>query len=132
VAFIKLLHAASLDDPVAKLDDAALHRLCNPLCTQLEIDDDVICFGLKVYFSLKHSAILAYESIQQSAACCFEGRAISIPSYYNIEKLITEYTGVESIEHDMCPDSCVAFTGPYSALDKCPICEEDHYDAIKL
>ncbi|KAI5985812.1 hypothetical protein F5J12DRAFT_728980, partial [Pisolithus orientalis] len=55
-----------------------------------------------------------------------------IPSHYNIKKLITKYTGVKSIKHDMCPDSCVAFTGPYSALDKCPICEEDCYDAIRL
>ncbi|KIO01782.1 hypothetical protein M404DRAFT_149465, partial [Pisolithus tinctorius Marx 270] len=132
VAFIKLLRAASLDDPVAKLDDAALHRLRNPPCTQLEIDDDTIHFGLEVYFSLEHSAISAYESIRQSAACCFEGRAVSIPSHYNIKKLIAEYTGVKSIKHDMCPDSCVAFTGLYSALDKCPICKEDCYDAIKL
>ena len=53
-------------------------------------------------------------------------------SYYRIEKLVAEYTGVDSIEHDMCPNTCVAFTGPYSGLDKCPICEEDHYDSIRL
>ncbi|KIK21188.1 hypothetical protein PISMIDRAFT_104414 [Pisolithus microcarpus 441] len=57
---------------------------------------------------------------------------MNIPSHYNIEKLIAGHTGVELIEHDMCLDMCVAFTGPYSALDNCPICGEDHYDAIKL
>ncbi|TFK31192.1 hypothetical protein BDQ12DRAFT_619331 [Crucibulum laeve] len=29
----------------------------------------------------------------------------------------------------MCPNSCVAYTGPFSELDKCPICKEDQYNA---
>ena len=46
--------------------------------------------------------------------------------------MISEYMGVESIEHNMCPNTCMAFTGPYLVLDKCPICEEEHYDSIRL
>ncbi|KIO05716.1 hypothetical protein M404DRAFT_139962, partial [Pisolithus tinctorius Marx 270] len=49
-----------------------------------------------------------------------------------IKKLIAGYTGVDSIEHDMCPDTCVAFTCPYSSLDMCPIYGGDHYDCIRL
>ncbi|KAG0698535.1 hypothetical protein DFH29DRAFT_778635, partial [Suillus ampliporus] len=45
---------------------------------------------------------------------------------------IAEYTGVESIEHDMCPDTCVAFMGPFANLTCCPICNTDHYNPIKL
>ncbi|KAG1727415.1 hypothetical protein EDB19DRAFT_1643055, partial [Suillus lakei] len=55
-----------------------------------------------------------------------------VPSYHNIERLIAEYTGVESIEHDMCPDTCVTFTGPFAELKNCPICDADRYDPIKL
>ncbi|KAI6145300.1 hypothetical protein BKA82DRAFT_127433, partial [Pisolithus tinctorius] len=132
IQFIKLLHTALLDDPITKLDDAALHRLQNPPHNQLTVDDDVICFGIKSYSALEHSAISSYESIRQLAGCCFKGNAMGVLSYYSVEKLIMEYTGVESIEHDMCPDTCVAFTGLYAALDTCPICGEDHYDAIRL
>ncbi|KIK13975.1 hypothetical protein PISMIDRAFT_53468, partial [Pisolithus microcarpus 441] len=120
--FINLLRTASLDDPVAKLDDFALSRLWSPPRTRLTIEDDAIHFGIETYFALEHSAITAYEFIQQSASHCFAGNASNIPSHYNIEKLIAGHTGVESIEHDMCVDTCVAFTGPYSALDNCPIC----------
>ena len=57
---------------------------------------------------------------------------MDMPSHYSVEKIISEHTGVESIEHDMCPNTCVAFTGPYSALNRCPICEEERYDSIRL
>ncbi|KAI6155007.1 hypothetical protein BKA82DRAFT_3952152, partial [Pisolithus tinctorius] len=132
IQFIELLRTASLDDPVAKLDDTALHRLRNLPRYRLTVDDDAIRFGIESYFALEHSAISSYESIRQSAGRCFKGNAMGVPSYYSVEKLIVEYTGVESIEHDMCPDTCVAFTGPYAALDACPICGEDRYDAIRL
>ncbi|KAI5981466.1 hypothetical protein F5J12DRAFT_731404, partial [Pisolithus orientalis] len=55
-----------------------------------------------------------------------------IPSHYTVEKLIAGYMGVDLIKHDMCPDTCVAFTGPYSSLDMCPICGRDRYDHIRL
>jgi hypothetical protein len=56
----------------------------------------------------------------------------SILSFYNVEKLIVQYTGVKTIEHDMCPDSCLAFTGPYAALEICPLCDKSHWDQEKL
>ena len=73
-------------------------------------------------FALEHLAVNAYESIHHSAGHCFRGSVLDMPSYYTIEKLIFEHTGMDSIEHDMCPNTCVAFTGPYSALEHCPIC----------
>ncbi|KAI6025981.1 hypothetical protein F5J12DRAFT_965381, partial [Pisolithus orientalis] len=132
IKFIDLLTEASLDDPVAKLDDAALYRLRNPPRARLTIDNDAIRFRIETYFTLEHSAISAYESIRRSAARCFDGTATDIPSHHTVEKLIAGYTGVDLIEHDMCPDTCVAFTGPYSSLDMCPICGGDRYDHIRL
>ena len=132
LAFVDLLRTASLDDPIAKLNDTALYRLRHPPCTQLTIDDEAVRFGIETYFSLEHSMNSSYESIRQSAGRCFNGSALDVPSHYSIEKMISEYMGVESIEHDMCPNTCVAFTGPYSALDRCPICEEERYDSIRL
>lgn len=38
-----------------------------------------------------------------------------------------DLTGVVLLEHDMCIDSCMAFTGPHSALDNCLICGGDCY-----
>jgi hypothetical protein len=55
-----------------------------------------------------------------------------MPSLRQIERIIGEFTGVESITHDMCPDTCLAFTGPFADLEKCPTCDKDRYDQIKL
>jgi hypothetical protein len=38
--------------------------------------------------------------------------------------MITEITGVTSVVHLMCKNSCLAFTGPFSDYDKCPKCNE--------
>ncbi|KAF8152326.1 hypothetical protein B0H34DRAFT_664121 [Crassisporium funariophilum] len=32
----------------------------------------------------------------------------------------------------MCPDTCIAYTGPFSELDKCPKCHKSRYDPILL
>jgi hypothetical protein len=131
IAFIRALQHATLDDPCAKLNEAALHRLRVPLREQLIIEDPSIRHAITTYFALEHSANEAYEQIRKSAARCFEGAA-DVPSHARIERLIAEYTGVESIEHDMCPESCVAFTGPFAELENCPICGTERHDPIKL
>ncbi|KAG2349837.1 hypothetical protein BDR05DRAFT_863225, partial [Suillus weaverae] len=55
-----------------------------------------------------------------------------VQSFHNVEKLISIYTSVESIEYDMCSKSCLAFMGPYSALDDCPICGMSHWNQARL
>ncbi|KAG2338304.1 hypothetical protein BDR05DRAFT_952037 [Suillus weaverae] len=131
IMFIRALQSASLDDPCAKLNNAALQRLRHPLQEPLHIEEPAIRHGIISYFALEHSANEAYERIRNSAARNFEGAA-EIPSHARIERLIAEYTGIESIEHDMCPDTCVAFTGPFAELVNCPICGTERYDPIKL
>ncbi|KAG2342178.1 hypothetical protein BDR05DRAFT_976597 [Suillus weaverae] len=108
IAFVKLLQEASLDDPVAKLDDAALTRLCNPYQTCLEIDSRAVQHRIATYFALGHSAIDAYKSIRRSAMHCLEGEATQIPNI------------------------CVVFIGSFANLEHCPICNTEHYDPIKL
>ena len=33
--------------------------------------------------------------------------------------------------HHMCENSCIAYTGPFSELDKCPYCGDDRYSDAK-
>lgn len=63
IQFIQLIYTASLNDPVAKLNDVALHRLHNPPHNWLIIDDNAICFGIESYLTLEHSAICSYKAI---------------------------------------------------------------------
>lgn len=48
----------------------------------------------------------------------------NILSYDQVKTQIEDITGVGSITHPMCKNSCVAFTGPFAGLDRCPKCDE--------
>ena len=41
-------------------------------------------------------------------------------------------SGVLPIIHDMCPNSCITYTGPFLRLAVCPECNEPQYDQLKL
>lgn len=51
-----------------------------------------------------------------------------IPTYEGIEKKVAELTGVTYITHDMCPNTCMAYTGPFKDLDVCSYCGITRYD----
>jgi hypothetical protein len=41
---------------------------------------------------------------------------------------MVEITGVMPIHNHMCPNSCIAYTSPFKALETCPICGESCLD----
>ena len=47
-------------------------------------------------------------------------------------RLVAEVTGVESVVHNMCINSCIAYTGPFLGLDSCPTCSEPRYDQFRV
>ena len=49
-----------------------------------------------------------------------------------VEDLLATLTGIEPIRHDMCRESCVAFTGPFAHLDACPTCNASRWNEVKL
>ena len=53
---------------------------------------------------------------------------VNIPTYYRASQIIAEMTGIKSVMHHMCINSCVTFTRLFLILNKCPICDEPHYD----
>jgi hypothetical protein len=132
--YILALRNASLEDPIAKLDDAALERLRNPPREPVVIDSPSIRHSISSYLALEHASQEAYNRIQRSTKLNFAGAAgvDEILSFYSVEKIIAQYTGVESIKHDMCPKSCLAFTGPFAALESCPMCDTSRWDQARL
>jgi hypothetical protein len=43
-------------------------------------------------------------------------------SFDQVKQRLGWLSRVVPIQHNMCPDSCVAYTGPYTNLDACPSC----------
>ena len=51
-----------------------------------------------------------------------------LPSLYQVKHKVAEITGVYSITKDMCRNTCLAYTGPFSDLEVCSKCQEPWYD----
>lgn len=87
-----------------------------------------------MYLALEHSSQHAYDRIRRAMARNFGGAegADEVLSFKAVEKFIAKYTGVESVEHDMCLESCLAFTGPYAVEDNCPLCGTSRWDQAKM
>ncbi|KIK17012.1 hypothetical protein PISMIDRAFT_112278, partial [Pisolithus microcarpus 441] len=128
--FVSALASATLEDPVTKLSQLALERLRNPPCQPLRIDNAGHRHSISTYLATEHSSKDAYEKICWSTARNFPGAegVNDILSFHNVENLIASLTGVEKVQHDMCPNSCAAFTGPYSNLEQCPLCETSRWN----
>ena len=48
-----------------------------------------------------------------------------------MKSCLEKLSGITQIETDMCPNSCIAFTGPFAILQQCPKCTEPRYDNKK-
>ncbi|KIK93745.1 hypothetical protein PAXRUDRAFT_12456 [Paxillus rubicundulus Ve08.2h10] len=114
--FVWVVRNATLDDPIAKLSADTLQQLRNPPRAPIQIDSPGIQHSISTYLSLEHASIRAYEGVMRLTKTNFvntEGVNDCL-LFSEVEKLITAYTGVESIQHDMCPNSCIGFTGPFT------------------
>ena len=129
MAFIMALKNALLNDPVAHLGEEALKRLWNPPDEVICIDNPGTRFSIAAYLALENTSQIMYNRVCQAARIAFASApgGDSILSFHNIEKLIASYTGVVSIEHDMCHNTCIVYTGPFAHLDMCPTCTTSHW-----
>ncbi|KAF9232879.1 hypothetical protein BU15DRAFT_90555 [Melanogaster broomeanus] len=134
MSFIQALRSASTTDPVTKLSDDALDRLRNPPNVPLLIDNPGVRHSISTYLALEHASQAAYEGVCRSSKHNFMGApgAEDVLSFHNVEKLISIHTGVEPLLHNMCPNTCHAFTGPFSNLDECYICQTSRWNEQKL
>jgi hypothetical protein len=127
MAFISALRKASLDDVHSQLPPEAIDRIRNPLRELPDTTDPDLLLSLKYYFA--DMTIKAYNTVRD--ATMERHPEDDIYSYYSVKQAVSELSGVVPIIHDMCINTCLAFTGPYSDLDNCPRCGEDRWDTKK-
>ncbi|KZT20571.1 hypothetical protein NEOLEDRAFT_1075402, partial [Neolentinus lepideus HHB14362 ss-1] len=112
------------------LDDDVRERLLNPLQSILDIDDPNIHFSIHIYLSLTEALEDCYKATRRAIADCF-GDSVNMLSYYDIQKLVGELSGVYPVVYDMCERSCMAYTGPYADFDWCLYCDHARWDLKK-
>ena len=53
-------------------------------------------------------------------------------SYDQVKRRVSNLSGVITLKHDMCIDSCAAFIGPLTELANCPCCGKPRYNEKKV
>ncbi len=126
--FLRAISTATLDD--GKLDTSVLYELRNPQKDPPdELQNPDIRLSLDLFISCKHSSQKTYKSVCESIQHRFPEANLNLLSYYSANKMVAEISGVVSIAHDMCVNSCLAFVGPFKDLEACHICLEPRYNA---
>ncbi|KJA13784.1 hypothetical protein HYPSUDRAFT_151137, partial [Hypholoma sublateritium FD-334 SS-4] len=123
IEFINALRNATLDGTHSNLSPSSVERIRNPLREVFNLSEDPdLHLGLEIFMASINSSNDAYH-VTRGAILRRHPEDV-IPSYDQIKRRIEDITGVGSISHPMCTNSCVAFTGPFSNLDTCPRCGE--------
>jgi hypothetical protein len=126
--FIQALWEASLDSD--GLDNDVLVQLCHPPQEPFEFVDPDLQLSLKLFISTTNSSQQTYTDICLDILEWHPDDPIL--SHAAIKCQVALISGVVPVKHNMCPNSCIAYTGPVKDLETCPTCGEHQFDPIKL
>jgi hypothetical protein len=123
--FIKVLQDAALSDPSLGMSPEAVECLCNLLCDKSgnALNPDM---QLAINLYLGNSLEATYETNRRAILHHFPDT--QIPTYYKIKQFVTDLTGVKSVVHHMCTQSCIAYMGPFLDLEACSVCSKPCYN----
>ena len=128
--FIRALQSASLNG--GGLGEEAVERIRNPPEGVLAIDNEDDIFSLKQFLSSQGSSQAQYTAWRNN----YNARHENTPmlAYERIRAKVAEWSGVHPVIHDMCPNSCIAYTGPFADLERCPYanCGLSRWDTFQL
>ena len=128
--FIEMAKAATLE---SQFSPGELLALQNPQNDQFSPSDDQdLHLSINFYISsLDHiQSQKAYAKSHENILKHFPGSKML--SYNQVKRWVSILSGIVTWKHDMCFNSCVGFTGPFSEMADCPYCSEPRYDQHKL
>jgi hypothetical protein len=131
LAFQRALEGAALENGDLSADD--MYRLRHPVQNEINlIDDPDLLLSLRLFLSTTSASDQVYADVRSDML--ERHPQDNILSLASVKKKIQELMGVIPIIHDMCPNSCIAYTGPYADLETCPMpdCQTSRYDSILL
>jgi hypothetical protein len=132
--FISALQEASLDTN-NDLDATARINLQDPIREPFNLDDDPhLRAGLEYFLDTTNASDETYHKIRDSTYTYLKNLGLvdieknPIPSLFETKKAVGQITGVHSMMNDMCINTCIAYTGPFSGRDTCQYCNKPRYD----
>ncbi|KJA13779.1 hypothetical protein HYPSUDRAFT_151159, partial [Hypholoma sublateritium FD-334 SS-4] len=129
--FIDRVRNATLDNDC--LPDEVIARLRNAPTETFHLDEqDPLRTALELFLATVTASEAVFDKsrnvIQRTLKRKLGEDCDIIPSLYQVKERIKEITGVYPLMHDMCPNTCIAYTGPFSELDTCPKCDLPRYN----
>ncbi|KAJ8696534.1 hypothetical protein PTI98_006399 [Pleurotus ostreatus] len=118
--FIKHLKEATLDN--SGLSANKIERLRNPARISEADFEANVQFSLGLFQSCRNTSEDMYT--KTCAVVQDNVPGAELLTYNAIRTQLANLLGVYPIEHDMCFNSCIAFTGPFKKLANCPLCHE--------
>lgn len=92
------------------------------------LSDPNLWLSIDLYFAVQNALEEVYNATYTAIMC--RHPEDHILSYHAVRNKVTELISITSVTHDMCIDSCVAFTGPFANKEACPLCKKPLYDHI--
>ena len=121
--FIQELKTASLDN--GHLAPEVVSRLKNPPSGSIDLIPDQR-LSLELFVATHNSAQHVYVSVKDAIERRYpESKLLSLE---RVKQLTVEITGILPITDHMCPNSCIAYTGPFKALETCPVCGKRRFE----
>ncbi|KAG6825417.1 hypothetical protein H0H92_003754 [Tricholoma furcatifolium] len=126
--YILCLRNATLDNGDLTEDD--IDALLHPSEQPTDFDGEDKRFArLSLGLFMGSHTVQSYQLNKTTIENCFPDARGEILSYDQVKRLVANITGVRPIVKHMCPNSCIAYTGPLSDQDTCHYCGEPRYDA---
>ncbi|TFK76581.1 hypothetical protein BDN72DRAFT_809271 [Pluteus cervinus] len=120
---IDSIRSGSLDTDIH--DTKLLYTIRNPPHTTLPKLDTHTGISIRIFKALSGGSEAMYNEVRHVLAT--NDPAIKLLSHHSVKKEIEKLSNVPLIRTDMCPRSCVAFTGPFAALRNCPQCNASRF-----
>ncbi|KAJ2930820.1 hypothetical protein H1R20_g6294, partial [Candolleomyces eurysporus] len=126
--FIAALKDAQLDK--SGLPPEVVKQLQEPIESVLNLDDESdpnLRVSLEIYMATSNGSDESYNRI--AAALRRRSPDIELYSLDRLKRKIGRLTGLVPIVHDMCINSCMAYTGPFESRDTCHYCSAPRFNS---
>ena len=124
--FVQMVKQVTL---ASQFSPAKLYLLQNPGQIQFcPSDDPDLHLSIAFYISsLDHcQSQRAYAASRENIKARYPESEML--SYDQVKQRVSDLSGVVTLKHNMCIDSCAAFTRPFMHLEECPRCQKPQYN----
>ena len=124
--FIDALRGATLEQSNMQQEDIDHLHTAEP-DPRLNITDKHFCKALSAFLSVTNTSQKTYNMFSScsSMLACYPDDPFLL--YSQVKWCVKQLSGVVPIFYDMCPDTCIGFTGPFIDHECCPTCGKEHY-----